>query len=68
MYSAQLVKEDFLTLKKTVKEYKTGLDKYIDRCNKELLALKKEQCDMVVESAGNFTMQLSRLHLSLIHI
>ena len=62
MYSAQLVKEDFLTLKKTVKEYKTGLDKYIDRCNKELLALKKEQCDMVVESAGNFTMQLSRLH------
>lgn len=62
MYSAQLVKEDFLTLKKTVKEYKTGLDKYIDRCNKELLALKKEQCDMVVESAGSFTMQLSRLH------
>lgn len=64
MYSAEMVKEDFLALKKEIKEYHTGLEKYIDRCNKELLHLKKrmdEEDDRSL-SGGNFAMQLSRFH------
>lgn len=63
MFSAQMVKEDFLELKKQVKPYHTGLEKYIDRCNKELLVLKKgyDEDDMP-EMTGAFAMSLSRLH------
>lgn len=63
MYSAKLIKEDFLTLKKTVKPFGTRLEKYLDRCNKELLLLKKNCETIQVEPAiGAFTMALSRLH------
>ncbi len=63
MFSAQMVKEDFLELKKTVKPYHTGLEKYIDRCNKELLVLKKEYDETdIPEKTGSFAMALSRLH------
>ena len=63
MYSAQIVKEDLLELKKLVKPYHTGLEKYIERCNKELLTLKKEhdRCD-IPEMTGGFAMALTRLH------
>ena len=63
MYSAQMVKEDFLELKKLLKPHHTGLEKYIDRCNKELLALKK-QCDEndIPEMTGGFALALTRLH------
>ncbi len=63
MFSAQMVKEDFLELKKQIKPYHTGLEKYIDRCNKELLALKKEHDENdIPEKTGAFALALSRLH------
>ena len=42
MYSATLVKEDFLALKKTVKVYDKKLEKRLEVCNHQLLILKKE--------------------------
>lgn len=42
MYSAVLRKEDFLELKKTVKAYDERIARNLDKCNKELLALKRE--------------------------
>ena len=42
MYSAQLVKEDFLTLKKQVKVYDKKLEKRLEACNHQLLIMKKE--------------------------
>ncbi len=42
MYSATLVKEDFLTLKKRVKVYDKKLEKRLEACNHQLLILKKE--------------------------
>ncbi len=63
MYSAQMVKEDFLDLKKQIKPYHTGLEKYIDRCNKELLVLKKMQDENdTPEMTGGFALALTRLH------
>lgn len=44
MYSAVLWKEDFLTLKKTVKEYELKLYRQLEACNRELLTLKR-QCE-----------------------
>ena len=42
MYSAVLVKEDFLTLKKTIKPYHQKMEKRLEKCNRELLILKRE--------------------------
>lgn len=42
MYSASLIKEDFLKVKKLVKELSPKLGKQLEKCNKELLALKRE--------------------------
>jgi len=42
MYSATLVKEDFLSLKKRVKVYDKKLEKRLEACNHQLLILKKE--------------------------
>ncbi len=42
MYSALLCKEAFLEMKKTVKAYDERIAKNLDRCNKEMLALKRE--------------------------
>ena len=41
MYSAVLYKEDFLALKKSVKEYDSKMVHQLERCNKELLELKR---------------------------
>lgn len=66
MYSASLIKEDFLALKGEIKEYNTGLEKHLDRCNKQLLELKKMSDGMqVLESAGAFDMSLTRLHAAI---
>ena len=63
MYSATLKKEDFLEMKGIVKPHSVGIARQLERCNKELLALKKE-CDgaCILPSCGSFTMTLSRLH------
>ena len=42
MYSAALIKEDFLELKKVVKPVRPKLSKELDSCNKRLLAMKRE--------------------------
>lgn len=63
MYSAVLRKEDFLQLKKELKEHSPTLVKQLERCNKELLALKKE-CEgyRVETSISSFVMALGRLN------
>lgn len=50
MYSAVLCKEDFLELKKAVKPYDERISKNLDKCNKELLALKRECGECRVEA------------------
>ncbi len=42
MYSAQLVKEDFLRVKKVVKKRSSRLTNLVEKCNKTLLAMKRE--------------------------
>ncbi len=62
MYSAVLRKEDFLKLKKEVKGYDGRLEKQLEKCNKELLALKKECVNYRIEdSISPFIMALGRL-------
>ncbi len=41
MYSAVLMKEDFLALKKVVKEYDGKMYRQLENCNRELLELKR---------------------------
>lgn len=64
MYSASLRKEDFLTLKKMVKEYDGRMYRQLERCNRELLTLKRE-CENYVclgeEEAAPFVGALTRL-------
>ncbi|MEY8356381.1 ATP-dependent DNA helicase [Lachnospiraceae bacterium 54-53] len=42
MYSAVIVKEDFLLIKKLIKPMDQKLTRMLDRCNKELLEMKRE--------------------------
>ena len=42
MYSATLYKEDILTAKKLLKPYHRGLEKLLEKCNKQLLEYKRE--------------------------
>ena len=44
MYSAVLIKEDFLAVKKLVKPHSKKLEKRLEQCNKQMLELKRE-CD-----------------------
>ena len=63
MYSAVLNKEDFLQLKRTVKDYSPKLEKQLERCNKELLSLKRECVDCKIEdNISAFVMALGRLN------
>lgn len=52
MYSALLCKETFLELKKTVKAYDDRIAKNLDKCNREMLALKREceGCQVVAQT------------------
>lgn len=85
MYSAVLVKEDFLELKRKIKdtlmhttnilgengegsrnrlkEFGPKLERQLEKCNKELLALKRE-CETycVLDLMDPFIMPLNRLH------
>ena len=62
MYSAVLRKEDFLELKRAVKAYDERIASNLDKCNKELLALKRE-CEnyRVEEQIDPFVRALTRL-------
>lgn len=64
MYSAVLVKEDFLALKKAVKEYDTKIYRQLERCNRELLELKRMCGDYAFETGETiapFVTALNRL-------
>lgn len=62
MYSAVLCKEDFLKLKRTVKEIDGKMEYRLEKCNKELLALKRE-CETykIEEYIDPFVTELQRL-------
>ena len=62
MYSALLCKETFLELKKTVKTYDERIAKNLDKCNREMLALKRE-CEgcRVLEQIDGLVRALMRL-------
>lgn len=62
MYSAVLVKEKFLELKKVIKPYFPKMEKQLEKCNRELLLLKREtervkQWDTI----ESFVLSLNRL-------
>ncbi|MBO5292414.1 MAG: ATP-dependent DNA helicase [Lachnospiraceae bacterium] len=66
MYSASLKKEDFLSMKKKVREADRKLERQLEKCNKELLALKRE-CETyrVVEFISPFVIALNRVHATM---
>lgn len=62
MYSAVLVKEDFLKCKNAVKDMDKRLASSLEKCNKYLLSLKR-QCDkeyIIVDDCGTFPDTLSK--------
>lgn len=63
MYSATLVKEDFLELKKAVKVYDNLMAKRLERCNHEMLMLKRD-CEglKVLDSIEPLIRNLERLY------
>lgn len=63
MYSAELVKEDFLLLKEVIKPHSPYLARLAEKCNKELLAFKKE-CETycVLSSHAGFIAACNKLH------
>ena len=66
MYSAVLCKEDFLELKRTVKAYDERIAGNLDKCNRELLSLKRA-CDgcRIEESIESFMRTLIRLRTAI---
>ncbi|MDD2972768.1 MAG: ATP-dependent DNA helicase [Lachnospiraceae bacterium] len=63
MYSAVLYKEDFLELKRKVKGFDARLENYLEKCNREMLALKRE-CESfrVVELIAPLVNAVNRLY------
>ncbi|NCB94038.1 MAG: ATP-dependent DNA helicase [Clostridia bacterium] len=59
MYSASLYKEDFLAMKKLVKPYNKKLERALERCNRQLLELKRE-CEtyQVISGIGGISISL----------
>ncbi|MBU9734913.1 ATP-dependent DNA helicase [Diplocloster agilis] len=62
MYSAALIKEDFLEIKKVIKAVRPKVAKELDSCNKRLLSMKRE-CDTyrLLPDIGDFIIALMRL-------
>lgn len=62
MYSAQLYKEDVLTVKRIMKSHNQAIARTLDKCNKAMLDFKRE-CEnyCVCESVGVLTFHLMRL-------
>lgn len=62
MYSARLYKEDLLEMKKLVRQYDKKLALDLEKCNKILLAYKRE-CEkyVIYENIGNLIFALMRL-------
>ena len=62
MYSAQIYKEDFLTVKRIMKEHRRSIEKALEKCNKILLGMKRE-CEnyTVYDTFGNMVFSFMRL-------
>lgn len=68
MYSAVLIKEDFLEAKKIIKNYSVKTTRAIDRCNREFLALKRQLVGldyMELASIGDLEFALMNLYSAL---
>lgn len=65
MYSAHLIKEDFLTIKKEAKKYSKKLSNALENCNRALLSLKRE-CDEILKCSPAMIdpLLIKLLHLS----
>lgn len=68
MYSAVLVKEDFLRVKKYVKDYDKALYNSLEKCNAKLLEYKRK-CDIinVIDYLGTFPAALERCYARMQH-
>lgn len=66
MYSATLRKEDFLAMKKVVKDFSTDIERKLEKCNKLLLE-KKKNCEnyRIEEEIASFVNSLNRLKASM---
>lgn len=66
MYSAALFKESFLHIKRLIKELSPRIAKLLDKCNKELLSMKR-QCVRFQkeENIDSFVMSLNRLYAAM---
>lgn len=66
MYSAALWKEEFLELKRDIKEVDRRMAQQLERCSRELLSLKRE-CETyrIVDMFSAFVLALTRLHSSM---
>ncbi len=62
MYSAEIYKEDFLAMKRLMKNYSKKIEKLLERCNKILLEYKRE-CEnyCLYEEIGNLHFALMLL-------
>lgn len=62
MYSAQIYKEDFLSVKKIMKQHSKSIEKALEKCNKILLEMKRE-CETytIHDSLGNMVFSFMRL-------
>lgn len=62
MYSAEVYKEDFLEMKRIMKSYNKGITTLLDKCNRQLLEMKRE-CEnyVVLDQVGTFYFSLMRL-------
>lgn len=62
MYSAALKKEDFLELKREVKQNDKKMASLLERCNRQLLTYKKECEDYrILESIDSFILAVNKL-------
>ncbi|WP_330428248.1 ATP-dependent DNA helicase [Coprococcus sp. OM06-25] len=64
MYSAEIVKEDFLELKKLTAQYGGRMARHIGSCNRELLTMKKE----IPEEGYRVLSSIAPLHLKLLSL
>lgn len=66
MYSAVMCKEDFLRMKRTIKGLDSKMEYRLEKCNKEMLVLKRE-CETyrIEEYIEPFVTALRRLHASM---
>jgi len=62
MYSASIYKEDFLSIKRIMKNHSRRIEKLLDKCNKILLEYKRECSTYVLyENTGNLIFSLMLL-------